>query len=488
MTKLRNVLAVFAFVLPCIELPAAAQTSESCSAPLESRVDPDGTLQVTLDRAWSGAAAGFDLLEHEDKLYVGYYDADRWLTVMQIDPRSGRTCKVRLSSRFAGWDAHNYVRLAFDAAGILHVAGNMHASPLVYARAGAPDSLEGFRILPMTGRQEQRVTYPFFVKLADRLTFMYRDGGSGNGAWYANGFEGDAWQRIGSGPIFTNTWKGEHVSAYPTYVRGTNGVMHFAIVWRRNPNVNSNVAISYVATRDFRTFTDIEGRPVHLPIEPDEGNLIDMPGMEGGLINNERISLDEAGRPVVVYHRYGADGRNEIVVARPGAAGWVRTPVAVAQKRTVYEGYGSLDNLPAFSGVTFNGSRASIRVKFEGEPWRSLVLDSETLAPAVAGTAERKPSATGVANHATGVANHATGLVNHATVAAPPGLRAPKQINVATWCPDGKYIPAVLSYVVQAPNGDREPDCHADAKACAPSPTPLVLKIVSAKEPLCPTR
>lgn len=90
-----------------------------------------------------------------------------------------------------GWDSHNYVTLAVDSAGQIHVSGNMHCVPIVYFRTERPGDITRFRQFPaMVGRNEQRCTYPRFLHgPKGELIFTYRDGRSGSGDQYgsANG-------------------------------------------------------------------------------------------------------------------------------------------------------------------------------------------------------------------------------------------------------------------------------------------------------------
>ena len=137
----------------------------------------EGMTGIKIDTAWSGTRVGFAAAAKGDKVYVGYYDAERYLTVAEIDRAADRLCRTRLPSRYGGWDSHNTIVLAFDSQGRLHVAGNMHASPLVYGRAERPSSLDGLKLSPMIGRDEAHATYPyFFLDPEGRLLFLYRSG------------------------------------------------------------------------------------------------------------------------------------------------------------------------------------------------------------------------------------------------------------------------------------------------------------------------
>ena len=114
-----------------------------------------------------------------------------------------------------GWDSHNYIEMAVDRDGYLHVSGNMHAVPLVYFRSEKPENIERFEKLPMTGKREERVTYPIFLKNKEgELYFQYRDGGSGNGNTLYNRYDPatKTWSPLFDTPFFD----GERGSQRPT--------------------------------------------------------------------------------------------------------------------------------------------------------------------------------------------------------------------------------------------------------------------------------
>lgn len=457
-------MAVYIMAMAALSGVAAkqAEPSVACSAYSPEPADKDTSSIATIDQAWSGAAVRFDAVVHNNKVYLAYYDPGRWLTVAQVDPATSQVCKARLANRFAGWDAHNSIQLAFDSDGILHVAGNMHATPLVYARAAKPDSLEGLSLRTMVGKQEDHASYPMLMRIQGRMAFMYRDGRSGNGDWLINGFRGGAWHRIGDLPLLASSWRGKPISAYPTApVVGDDGAVHFAIVWRLTADVETNIALNYVTTRDFQTFRGISGDTSGGSITPATGDTIDAPGANAGLLNGARLSLDASGRPIIVYHRYGPEGINQIFVAHPTGKTWEKTVIATAKHRTTYVGRGSLPDLPAYSGASPYQGKLFLRIKFTGEPWQYIVLDATTFEPV---TAAKGPP----------------GGLSPAHVSPPPGLRSPIQMAISGNCDahPNDPAPAVLSYVVQAPNGDQRPDCAKSPEACSPAPTALVLKML----------
>src|SRR5690606_37217607 len=93
-----------------------------------------------IDQVWSGHYVGFDVLVDEGQIYIGYYDANRQLTVASRPEAGSRWIYHKLQS-WLGWDSHNSIALAIDRAGHLHVAANMHRDPLNYFRTTQPGDI-----------------------------------------------------------------------------------------------------------------------------------------------------------------------------------------------------------------------------------------------------------------------------------------------------------------------------------------------------------
>ncbi len=296
---------------------------------------------IVIGKAWSGARVTFDGVVRKGKVYIGYYDEQRYLTVAEIDKAAGKVCRTRLASQFGGWDDHNAIALAFDQDGHLHVSGNMHATSLVYGRTTKNAELDSLAFQPMVGRDEARVTYPTFLHDASgRLLFLYRSGGSGDGAWFANRFDGGKWERLSNEPLFTNRYRNEKVSAYPSpIVRDAKGVLHVAVVWRANPNAASNFAVSYAMSRDLLTWTDRSGQPISLPLSPGNMETVEATGQNACLLNSAKIFFDASGNPIVGYTRYDGD-TNVVILARPGQTSWSKTIVARSENLIRIEGVG----------------------------------------------------------------------------------------------------------------------------------------------------
>jgi hypothetical protein len=279
---------------------------------------------VDVEPVWSAHPVGFALLTHAPWQWVAYYDAQRRMSVAQRTLDSTNWSFTRLPSNL-GWDSHNYVTLALDRSNVLHLAGNMHCVPLVYFRARRPFDAGSLKhVEAMTGDREDRTTYPVFLHdRAGRLVFRYRDGRSGNGDDLYNVYDERTriWTRLLDQPL---TWGRGRMNAYCTVPeRGPDGRFHVVWVWRDTPDCASNHDISYARSDDLVHWTDSTGRALALPITVETGDIVDPVPPGGGLINvNRELGFDNAGRPVVTYHKYDANGDLQAYAARRGPTAW----------------------------------------------------------------------------------------------------------------------------------------------------------------------
>lgn len=426
-----------------------------------SEVEQRGdSLTFDIDEVWSGTRVAFSGLAIGRRIVMAYYDRDRYLTVAELDPDKKQVCRMQLKSRFAGWDSHNATSLALAPDGSIHLAANMHASPLVYARTDPAGTLASFKLSSMTGMDEDHVTYPTFVGGGTSpLSFMYRSGHSGEGDWIVNTWNSTTWSRVGD--VFSAGSSSGHVSAYPSpFMRDGKGQLHVAVVWRHTPMVESNFAVTYARTSDFKTWYGANGARLRVPLTADESDLIEEPGENAGLLNNARVLLDPKGVPVVLYTRYGEAGRNILIAARPAEKGWDLKEIARSAGHTDLQGGGSIAEVPRFSAEV-DGDSAHLAVSYPGENNIHLRLDLSTLQTSQP-AAPAKPSAQGSEDDA-----DFKGLSDPVHVAAPllDGH-------------DPAMIRGRLMWTAQAPNRDRPRSCDAsNPHACDPHPTMLRLQV-----------
>ncbi|NSL24029.1 BNR repeat-containing protein [Agrobacterium tumefaciens] len=457
-SKLRMV-SIVAFLLIVF---GSSAFCEDCTKVIPSRV---GNIDnaVKIDNTWTGAAVGFDAVERNRLIYIGYYDSLRRLSIAQYSLDSFKLCVTHLGSTFGGWDGHNNIVMAFDTRGRLHIAGNMHDSRLVYGRSFKANSISDVEMQGMVGVDEDSVTYPNFAVTPDgSLSFLYRNGTSGDGGWYVNVFNGLEWRRAVDGKIFAATSRGRTTSAYPSpFVIGPDGFANISIVWRRKLDVKTNYAISFVKTRDFIHWFDHNGNALKLPIGPEDDDVIENTGEERGLLNSQRVGASADGQPIVAYTRYGSDGKNAIILARPNGKIWKKSIIASSKRVATIRGGGSLPQAPRFQVPSSLGSGiGKIQISFPDEPAKVIYFDETTLSP--------------VATPDLGRQKHDKGIL----ISSPNNLVDGRKIEIevrsySTEQPVGSS--GRIVYFAQRADRDRPRSCTtSEPTACNPPSTPLV--------------
>lgn len=313
-----------------------------------SSINPDLSAGITnLDVApvCSDHPVEFSLLTHGDQQYVAYYAADRHLTVAQRT-LGQREWRYTVLPTVTGWDTHNYVTMAIDRQGYLHVSGNMHRSPLIYFRSAKPgDSSSLVHVPAMTGRNESQVTYPFFFKAQDgTLLFEYRSGFSGAGDTYWNRYDEQTrrWSPTNEQPLFEG---GKARNAYPINpVHGPDGWYHQVWVWRESPMAETNHDLSYVRSRDMIHWETVGGAPLKLPLTlSTPGLIVDPSPQHGGLLNGaQTVGFDVNGRLAIAYLKYGVKGNTQLNFAQWQKGRWKITQASNWAYRWDFHGLGTV--------------------------------------------------------------------------------------------------------------------------------------------------
>jgi len=243
------------------------------------------------------------IASHGDTQYIAYYDETgevilgrRTLGTANWDiRRTGYTGNTK--------DAHNAICIAVDGAGYLHMAWDHHGHDLNYVRSMAPGSLDLTERLSMTGKDEERVTYPEFFNLPDGdLLFLYRVGSSGNGRTMLNRYdvEKGAWNIV-KHPLID----GEGLrNAYTNQIAvDSNGGWHISWCWRETGGVQTNHDICYAVTRDGgRTWQTSGGKTYDLPITEATAECIVPIPQNSELINHTSMTVTPDGRPVIATY------------------------------------------------------------------------------------------------------------------------------------------------------------------------------------------
>jgi len=313
-------------VLWCWTMISLALASPAFSAvaaiPAQYRVAD----RIQIDKVPSWFPVGFCLLTRGQNQYVAYYDQEHRMMVAHRRIGQHQWHKVELPSK-VGWDSHNYVTMAIDTQGDIHLAGNMHCVPLIYFRTRQAGDITTFEKLPMTGQQEERCTYPRFLTTPDdMLLFMYRFGGSGNGRRFYNRYDAQtkAWTRFLDTPLFEGQGKRNAYPRGPS--RGPKGLFHLVWVWRDTPDCATNHHLSYARSRDLKRWETASGAPVELPLTLGQAALVvDPVPADGGIINGFEIDvpslIHEGVEPAVVDRRDQAVVQVAPLGVHPGAVG-----------------------------------------------------------------------------------------------------------------------------------------------------------------------
>ncbi|TDH21343.1 neuraminidase [Segetibacter sp. 3557_3] len=268
------------------------------------------------------------LVTHGNIQYIAWYDAERYLVVGKrtIGSTNWQVQKSRFQGNAA--DAHNTISIMTDGDGYLHVAWDHHNNALRYCRSVAPGSLELTEKLSMTGKVEQRVSYPeFYYMPGGNLLFLYRDGGSGQGNLVVNSYDVRSRQWT---QLHGNLINGEgRRSAYWQSCVDVKGTIHLSWVWRESPDVASNHDLCYARSTDGgKTWERSDGEKYNLPITAAAAEIAVRIPQKSELINQTSMFADNSGNPYIAS--YWRDSASTVpqyrIVFRQGTQWKVQNP------------------------------------------------------------------------------------------------------------------------------------------------------------------
>lgn len=331
---------------------------------------------------WSGHPVGFHSLVASNHQFVAFYDADRRMTVAARHLSATNWNFVQLPER-VGWDSHNYITMALDKYGHLHLSGNMHGNPLVYFRSEQPLEITTLKRIPgMTGQDEQRTTYPkFFEGVRGELIFTYRTGGSGNGNQIYNVYEAPtrAWRRLLDQPLLDG--KGQKSAYLNGPLRGPDGYFHLTWIWRETPDCATSHHVCYARSRDLIHWETSGGNPLSLPMTFETGEVVDPVPLYGGAINgNVALGFDAQQRPIVSYHKFDTNGFTQVYNARLEDGEWKSHQATDWTYRWEFFGGGSIEFEIRVGAVTRNAEgQLEQRLSNRHHESGTWVLDDQSL-------------------------------------------------------------------------------------------------------------
>ncbi len=440
-------------------LLVAASAVVSLSAPLK-RLQLTDSLKIS--DVWSGHPVDFAFVQRGDSQFVACYDRDRKMTVAVRNVASGEVHSVNLPSNI-GWDSHNYIAMAFDSEGYLHVSGNMHSSPLIYFRSSVPGDITTLKSAAMTGSLENSVTYPvFFRGPSGELLYMYRDGSSGNGNQIFNKWDmaGKKWTRLFDKALFNG--QGQRNAYMGGPLLGPDGYFHVYWMWRETADAATTHDVGHIRSRDLLAWENAAGTKVTLPVTVATGNvLVDAIPEHGGVINRGAVGFDEQQRPIITYHKFDASGNTQLYNARWEGSQWKKYQVSDWAYRWDFGGFGSLVMEISFGPVMLEPSGALTQtyshVRYGKGIWQ---LDEATLAPSADLGSSLWPEAL-EAPRKQGMVVHwlrSTGLIGMAGTF----------LNSTSDAPEDSSMVYALRWETMPENGDQP-------RSPVPSPTPLML-------------
>lgn len=303
-------------LLLLLTTPAAAQTLD------------------TLGLAWSKTSVNAVIFRKNsvtsfgDNHYTAYYDTAGNI-VLGVQRGSGpwQIRSTALKGRVA--DAHNSISMIADGEGYLHLAWDHHNNQLNYCRSKGPGSLELSGSTTMTGKDEERVTYPEFYRMPDGgLIFFYRSGESGRGNLIMNRYDitSKKWQRaqenLIDGENERNAYWQAHVSK--------QGTIHISWVWREEPDVATNHDLCYARSRDGGiTWERSTGEKYVLPIRANNAEYAMMIPQQSELINQTSMTATPDDHPVIAtYWRQQNSKAPQFYVVRHDEKGWLLEQVS----------------------------------------------------------------------------------------------------------------------------------------------------------------
>ncbi len=255
--------------------------------------------------------------------FVGYYNEFGYLVLGKRKLNSKTWTTYITTFRGNVKDAHNSISLAVDGNGYLHVSWDHHNTKLRYAKSKMPLGLELGAELIMTGKQEDKVTYPEFYNLPNgNVLFFYRSGESGSGNLVINSYDvvSKKWTQLQS-----NLIDGENTrSAYWQACVDSKGTIHISWVWRETWDVETNHDMCYARSNDGgKTWETSKGEKYLLPITLASAEYACKIPQKSNLINQTSISFDKNSNPYIATY-WNENGLTQYQIVYLEAGNWKR--------------------------------------------------------------------------------------------------------------------------------------------------------------------
>lgn len=242
------------------------------------------------------------LISFRGTQYIAYYDENQFVVLGKRKLKGNKWEIVRTPFKGDATDAHKSISIMIDGDGFLHLAWGQHNNKLNYAKSVAPATLTMGSKEQMIGREEGKVSYPEFYKMANgNVLFFYRDGESGNGNLMINSYDikNKTWKRLQSNLISGE----EKRNAYTQTTVDARGVIHLSWVWRKSADVASNHDLCYAKSIDGgTTWIKSTGEKYQLPITLANAEYAAKIPQGSELMNQTTICADVNGNPFIATY------------------------------------------------------------------------------------------------------------------------------------------------------------------------------------------
>lgn len=316
--------------------------------------------KIDLGKAWAGNTINTVIFRHhaiftvDEIQYTAFYVNSSILRIVKRNLQKGIIEKHDIFGNYNIKDAHNAISLGMDRKGFLHISYDHHGNKLNYRRSIRPHNIKCWSdILLMTGKNEDRVTYPCFI-LPTRntpLLMLYRDGNWKKGTAYLKYYDEnkETWFDNPE-PILSGSeqkpWTSNAYWCHP--VINKEGCLHLAFTWRTDyfskEELINNIDIDYAKSIDAgKSWFSSKNKPFKLPITQVNSETVWPISPGSNHINQTSMALDSKGYPHIAFYADDDDGVTQYQHLWFDGRVWQKQQVTDRTKKFRLAGGGTLE-------------------------------------------------------------------------------------------------------------------------------------------------
>ncbi len=215
-----------------------------------------------------------------DFQFLGYYDNNGQMIIAKRELKSSNFDLSKSNFKGNAKDAHNSISLAVDGEKKLHVSWDHHDNPLNYAVGSSVLSAQLGEKQSMTGKDENKLSYPQFYNLKNgNLLFLYRSGQSGKGKLVSKLYN-----------TKTQDWTDLHENLI-------DGEGERNAYWQASVDMQGTIHLS-----GGKTWERSNGEKYELPITRGTAEYAWKIPQNSELINQTSMTADKNGNPFIVTY------------------------------------------------------------------------------------------------------------------------------------------------------------------------------------------